>query len=181
MTIAGFNITGYQLAFIAIAGITVLASLLVVLLPNILKSALFLALALLSTAGLYVLLNAPLLAAVQVMVYVGGIATMIVLAIFLTHRFMKVKLFDAIYNPLLGAGVAALTFLFLFLTVANSVWIGKASAAGPAESGANIPGVADALLQTYVFPFELITLVLIAVLIGAVVLAKEDRGDSDVT
>lgn len=179
MTLFGNVITGYQLAFVAIAGITLLAAAMVVLLPNILKAALCLALSLFGIAGLYVLMNAPFLAAMQVMVYVGGIATMIVLAIFLTHRFMKVKLFDAIYNPLLGAGVAAITFLFLFLTVVNSVWMKQAVANGPAQQGAQISNIADSLLQTYVFPFELITLILIAVLIGAVVLAKEDTGNNN--
>lgn len=174
MTVFGNAVTGYHLAFLLIAGVTILAATLVVLLPNILRSALCLGLTLIGVAGLYVLLNAPFLAAVQVMVYVGGITTMIVLTVFLSHKFYKVKLFEAIHNPLFGAGVAGLTFLFLFLTVVNSVCVKQVTAAGPAEQGANMRIIADALLQTYVFPFELITLVLVAVLVGAVVLAKED-------
>ena len=176
MTVFGCSVTGYQLAFLIIAGITVFAAAMVVLLPNILRCALFLGLTLVGVAGLYVLLNAPFLAAVQVMVYVGGITTMIVLAIFLTYRFMKVTLVEAVYNPVFGAGIAGLTFLFLFLTVVNSFWVKQNVANGPSVQGAQISAIADTLLQTYVFPFELISLVLIAVLVGAIVLAKEDSG-----
>lgn len=179
MTLFGYEVTGYQAAFIIIAGITLFSSAMVVLMPNILRGALFLGLALCGIAGLYTLLNAPFLAVVQMLVYVGGITMMIVLAIFLTHRFMNVKIFDAIYNPLFGAAVAGVTFLFLFLTVVMSVWIKPNVANGPAVEGAQIGNLADALLQTYVFPFELITLLLIAVVVGAIVLAKEDKDNGN--
>lgn len=174
MSVFGVYITGYQLAFVVLAGITVGAALLVVLVPNILRAALFLGLSLFGVAGLYVLMNAPFLAAVQVMIYVGAITTMIILAIFLSHRVMKVGFFQAIYNPVLAAGVAGLMFLFLLVTVANSLWVREIAAAGPAKDGVGVDAVAAALLQPYVFPFELASLVLLAALVGAVVIAKED-------
>jgi NADH-quinone oxidoreductase subunit J len=175
MHIFGIYITGYQIAFVALSGITVGAAAMVVLVPNILRAALFLGLSLFGIAGLYVLMNAPFLAAVQVMIYVGAITTMIILAIFLSHKVMKVGFFQAIYNPVLAAGVAGLMFLFLFITVANSVWVHDIVARGPAKSGVGVEAVAAALLQPYVFPFELVSLVLLASLVGAVVIAKEDN------
>lgn len=179
MNILGFEITGYNIAFLALAAMTVGSAVMVVLLPNILRAALFLGLMLFCTAGLYALLNAPFLAVVQVMVYVGAITTMIILAIFLSHRVMKIGFFQAIYNPLLAAGAAGLMFLFLFITVANSEWIKQAVNADPATKGMGVDSVATALLQPYVFPFELTSLILLAVLVGAVVIAKEDvRGES---
>ena len=177
MNIFGHMITGYQLAFVACAGVTLGAAAMVVLVPNILRAALFLGLTLFSIAGLFVLMNAPFLAAVQVMIYVGAITTMIILAIFLSNRVMKIGFFQATYNPLLAAGAAGVMFLFLFITVANSIWINKAVAAGPANKDVGVEAVADALLQPYVFPFELASVVLLAVLVGAVVIAKEDTGD----
>ena len=174
MSIFGVYITGYQLAFVALAGITVGSAAMVVLMPNILRAALFLGLSLFGVAGLYVLMNAPFLAAVQVMIYVGAITTMIILAIFLSHKVMKVGFFQAIYNPVLAAGVAGLMFLFLLVTVANSVWVHDIAAGGPARDGVGVAAVAQALLQPYVFPFELASLVLLAALVGAVVIAKED-------
>jgi NADH:ubiquinone oxidoreductase subunit 6 (subunit J) len=86
---------------------------------------------------------------------------------------MRIGFSQAIYNPLLAAGAAGVLFLFLFLTVVNSVWVKGAVAAGPARVGQDVPAVAQALLQPYVFPFELASVVLLAVLVGAVIIAKE--------
>ncbi len=178
MIIFGFDITGYQLAFIGIAAITVGSAVMVVLVPNILRAALFLGLMLFSVAGLFVLMNAPFLAAVQVMIYVGAVTTMVILAVFLSYRVMHVGFAQAIYNPILAAGVAGLLFIFLFITVANSVWINEAVASGPASENIGVDAVAGALLQPYVFPFELASVVLLAILVGAVVIAKEDTPDA---
>jgi NADH-quinone oxidoreductase subunit J len=174
MHLFGQTITGYQIAFVCLAGMTVGAAVMVVLMPNILRAALFLGLTLFGVAGLFVLMNAPFLAAVQVMIYVGAITTMIILAIFLSHSVMKVGFFQAIYNPLLAAGVGGLVFLFLFITVANSVWVKGIVASGPSNKDIGVHAVARSLMQPYVFPFELASVVLLAVLVGAVVIAKED-------
>jgi len=174
MELFGFTITGYQVAFVACAGVTVGAAVGVVLMPNILRAALFLGLTLVGVAALFVLMNAPFLAAVQIMIYVGAITTMIILAIFLSHRVMKIGFGQAIYNPILAAAAAGVMFLFLFITVANSVWIANAVGIGPANEDVGTEAVAAALLQPYVFPFELASVILLAVLVGAVVIAKED-------
>jgi len=175
VSIFGFEITGYQIAFVALAGVTLGSAAMVVLMPNILRAALFLGLTLFGIAGLYVLMNAPFLAAVQVMIYVGAITTMIILAIFLSSRVMKIGFGQAIYNPVLAFGAAGLMFLFLFVTVANSIWVRDIVAAGPADTDVGVNAVAAALLQPYVFPFELASLVLLAALVGAIVISKEDR------
>ena len=178
MELLGHTITGYQVAFVACAGVAVGAAVGVVLMPNILRAALFLGLSLVGVAGLFVLMNAPFLAAVQIMIYVGAITTMIILAIFLSHRVMKIGFGQAIYNPLLAAGAAGTMFLFLFITVVNSVWIKNAVNLEPNKSGVGVEAVAQALLQPYVFPFELVSVLLLAVLVGAVVIAKEDPKDA---
>ena len=178
MEILGFQITGYQIAFLAVGGLTVLSALAVVFIPNILRAALCLGLCLFCVAGLYMLLNAPFLAVVQIMIYVGAITTMIILAIFLSHRVMNVGFSQAIYNPLLAAAAAGIMFLFLFVTVVNSVWIKTLTANGPSVSGSDINMLAQTLLQPYAFSFELASLVLVAVLVGAIVLGKEDKADA---
>ena len=177
MQFLGLTITGYQVAFVACAGLTVGAAIGVVLMPNILRAALFLGLTLVGVAARFVLMNAPFLAAVQIMIYVGAITTMIILAIFLSHRVMKIGFGQAIYNPILAAGAAGTMFLFLFITVANSVWINGAVGVGPANENVGTEAISRALLQPYVFPFELASLVLLAVLVGAIVIAKEDSSD----
>lgn len=175
MTILGFEITGYQIAFVVLTGITLGSAALVVLMPNIMRAALFLGLTLFGVAGLYVLMNAPFLAAVQVMIYVGAVTTMIILAIFLSHRLMQVGFAQAIHNPVFAFAAAGLMFIFLFITVANSLWVRDISAPGPANTDVGVHAVANALLQPYVFPFELASVVLLVALVGAVVIAKEDR------
>ena len=174
MSILGQTITGYQLAFAACAGVTVAAALAVVLMPNIFRAALFLGLTLVGVAGLYVLMNAPFLAVAQILIYVGAITMMIILAIFLSNRVMKVGFFQAIYNPILAAGAVGTMFLFLFITVANSVWIKNAVSLEPNKGDVGVMAISQALLQPYVFPFELASVILLAVLVGAVVIAKED-------
>lgn len=178
MEIFGFFITGYQIAFVIIAGLTLGAAAMVVLMPNILRAALCLGVTLTGVAGLYVLMNAPFLAAMQVMIYVGAITTMIILAVFLSTKVMKIGFAQAIYNPILAAGAAGVMFLFLFLTVVNSRWVSAITAAGPANKNMDVEAISAALLQPYVFPFELASLVLLSVLIGAVVIAKEDSDDA---
>ena len=175
------NVTGYQLAFVILAGISVVGALGVVLVPNILRAALLLGLTLVGVAGLFVLMNAPFLAAVQIMIYVGAITTMIILAIFLSNRVMNIGFSQAIYNPVLAAGAAGLLFAFLFITVANSIWINSPKIimeAGPANTAVGVEAISRALLQPYVFPFELASVLLLAVLVGAVVIAKENRTDA---
>ena len=172
MEIGGLLITGYQLVFIIVAGITLLSAVCMALVPNILKASLFLGLTLFFVAGIYALLNAPFLAVAQVMVYVGAVTTMIVLAVFVSNKVMKVGFFDAIYNPLFSAAAAGLAFLFLTAVVANSLWLKRITDVGP--TGFEMKDIAYALLQPYVFPFELVSVILLACLIGAVVVAKED-------
>ena len=174
MTIHGSEVTGYQVAFIIIAGVTLISAAMVVLLPNILKSALFLGLTLIGIAGMYVLLNAPFLAAAQVMVYVGGITTMIILAIFLSNKVMEVKFSRATYNPVLAAAASGLLGLFLLVAVVASKLINHAAALGPAEGIGNVESIGRALLQPYAFPFILASIILTAVIVVVAVIAKED-------
>lgn len=93
MEIFGLVITGYQIVFLIVSALTLLSAMCVALAPNILKATLFLGITLFFVAGIYALLNAPFLAVIQVMIYVGVITTMIVLAIFVSNKVMNVGFF----------------------------------------------------------------------------------------
>ena len=177
MNICGLIITGYQIVFLILAALTLLFGLCAALVPNVLKSALFLGLTLFFVGGMFAMLNAPFLAVVQVMVYVGAVTTLIVLAILVSNRVMKVGLVDALTNPFLAGAGAGVLFLFLTVIVANSLWVKEATNVGPA--GFTTDNIATALLQTHVFPFELVSVILLGALVAAVVLAKEDKEDTD--
>lgn len=171
--------TGYQIAFIVIAALTVVSAIMVVTLKNILRSALFLAFAFLCVAGLYVLLNAEFLAAMQVLIYVGAITVLIMFGIVLTQQLMgaKINQVSRVRTMIIAAPVAALVFAFLAKAFVKPFEVtGSMMGTSPKQADADtLQQIAHLLIQPYVIPFEIASLVLLAALVGAVVLAKEER------
>lgn len=168
--------TGQGLSFAILAGITIISAILVVSLRNIVRSALFLALCFLGVAGLYILLHAEFLAAVQVLIYVGAITVLILFAIMLTQQVMTTRIRQTtewlwLALPTALAMLAVLTIYFAmpkYPSVASSAQF---------PSYTTMP-LAQALLTAYVLPFELASLILLAALIGAIVIAKEEKPDA---
>ncbi len=162
-----------QILFIIFGAITLGAALLVVTRRNVFHAALFLILSFFGVAGLYVLLEAPFLAAVQLFVYVGGIAILIVFAITLTRDTM---------NPLEnGAGrnrqwwAAALVAValcgMLGWVALNHDW---GAAPGPVlEHSIAILGTTLVDPEGLVLPFEVASVLLLVTLIGTVTIARE--------
>lgn len=159
-----------QVAFLAIAALTLVGALGVVIARSVLISALFLVVAFLGVTGLYVLLEAPFLAGVQLLIYVGAIAVLIIFAIMLTRRVMTHE--EPFINRQWGVGgvISALLFVILLLLGMRMDW--RIAATGPA--GDTISGLGEALLTTYVLPFEVVSVVLLVALIGAIVIAREE-------
>ncbi len=160
-----------QFAFYVLAVIVLGAAFMVVSLRNIVHCALFLALAFIGVAGLFILLNADFLASVQVLIYVGAITVLILFAIMLTHKTLGAPLRQA--NKLSPLGVLGAVGLFLVtvLTTADTRFLTR-TAMQPADSTTAIAG---ALLGkgNYVVPFEVASLLLLAAMIGAIVIARE--------
>ena len=157
----------YLLAALAIGG-----GLLVAFGRNIVHSAFALLGTFLGVAGLYACLGSDLVAVVQLLVYVGGVLVLILFAVMLTARIADVNLSNGSRG--MAAGIGAV----LCVTCAT-IWVafrfpGQDQAASPAEpiTGA----VGDALLGPYVLPFEVISVLLLAALIGAVTLARGPLG-----
>ncbi|MFQ6100292.1 MAG: NADH-quinone oxidoreductase subunit J [Anaerolineae bacterium] len=165
------QITLQQVLFIIFGVITLGAALMVVVRRNVFHAALFLVLAFFGVAGLYVLLEAPFLAAVQLFIYIGGIAILIIFAIMLTREMM---------NPLLpranrqwwAAALAALVLCGMLGWVAlNHDW-GVTSESVSSDSIANL-GRALVDPAGFVLPFEVASVLLLVALIGAVTIARE--------
>src|SRR4051812_45787485 len=155
------------LVFLGLASLTLGSAGIVAFSRNIIHSALALLGTFLGIAGLYVTLSADFLAATQVLVYVGGTLTLILFAVMLTSRIEEMK----VSNPQTGVIPA-----FGLVTVVLLV-LGKAAtqAAWPAESRPVMPSTAKlghAFLGEYLLPFEIASVVLLAAMIGAVVLAR---------
>lgn len=179
---------GNQIAFIVVAVVTVFSAACVVLLPNILRSALFLAFSFLGVAAIYVLLNAEFLAAMQVLIYVGAITVLIMFAIVLTQQLMGAKIRQSSRGWWIAGPVAVLAFLFFatsfvkpFMNPQQTAVVAVASAPADAtdynvtDNRGITPKIAELLLKPYVLPFELASLILLAALVGAIVIAKEEK------
>jgi NADH-quinone oxidoreductase subunit J len=152
-----------------LALVTLGAALMVVTTQNLLRSALWLILAFFGIAGIFVLLHAEFLAVVQVLVYVGAIATLIIFAVMLTRKLMDPH--QPRFNSQWGVvgGFAALLFVVLAAIVTRVAWP-VIAAEPPADAlqrlGADFVG-------SYVVPFEVASVLLVAAMIGAIIIARE--------
>lgn len=163
------------LAFVCFALGALVPAAMVALSPNILHAALWLLPCLVSVAGLYLMLGAELLAAIQILVYCGGIVVLILFAVMLTHRVSGPDL--RVHNQQLvwGLVVAMLLAGLLLRVLGEEVW--QVAPGGPAPAEVT-DRLADALLGPYVLAFEVASVVLLAALIGAIAIARGEPAPS---
>lgn len=156
------------LGFYVFAGVVAVASLMAVTVRNIFHAVLLLIVSFVAVAGLYLTLNAAFLAMVQIIIYAGAIAVLMLFALFLTRNAMTTG--NAGGRLQLSAAITGLMMLCLFLYIfVNTRW-----APGPATPPGFSPDIlADALFTTYLLPFELASVVLLVAMIGAIVLVKD--------
>ncbi|MBX3052888.1 MAG: NADH-quinone oxidoreductase subunit J [Caldilineaceae bacterium] len=162
-----------QLVFAGFALFTCASALGVVLAPNLFHGALALVATLFGVAGLYVMLEAEFLAVSQVLVYVGAIATLIVFAVMLTRSMMYGK--TSPLNRQWGkTGLfAVLIFLGLYGFIGSIPWADSAAPVLADESMIAALGVQ--FVTDYVVAFEVLGLLLLVALVGAVMLARDNN------
>ncbi|MFQ5855721.1 MAG: NADH-quinone oxidoreductase subunit J [Anaerolineae bacterium] len=158
-----------QVAFLVIALLTLGGAVGVVTARSVFVSALFLILSFVGVTGIYVLLESPFLAGVQLLIYVGAVAVLILFAVMLTRDVMSEE------APFLNrqwscGGVIAATLLVLLMLVGFLADWNISSAAPPEDT---ILALGEVLLSTYVLPFEIASVILLVALIGAIVIARE--------
>ena len=158
-------------AFWAFAVLLVGAGLAVVLGKNLFHAVLWLALALVATAGVFLTLDAEFIAAVQVLLYAGGVITVVVFAIVVTERLVGEKLSQT--NRRIGAGAFVSVALLALLLRA----IAQANPAGPRpEMGSDVTlQMGVSLLTRYVLAFELLAVLLVVGLLGASYFARPEE------
>lgn len=162
-----------KLIFYLLAAVILIFSVLTVTSRKILRAAVSLLFVLVATAGFYFLLNYNFLAAVQLTVYSGGIVVLVVFAILLTahmeHRLERVKPLKGIAAALLAIGGAAVTLF------AMSQYPFTARTA--VEAAYDIEVIGMKLLSYgaygYVLPFEVISVLLLAAMVAAIIIAKK--------
>jgi NADH-quinone oxidoreductase subunit J len=161
-----------QVVFYALAGVAVVSALLVITRRNPVHSAIWLIITLLSVALLYLQLQAEFIAAVQIILYIGGIMVLFLFVIMLVN--LDVALRQEQFNrQWMVAGLAA---LLLAAELAGVIYLGRGTAALPqAPPGALQPNtelIGSALYQAYMLPFEIASLLLLVAMVGAVVMAR---------
>ena len=138
---------------------------------RVFHSALFLVLTLGSLAAVFVILGADFLATVQILVYVGAIAVLIIFGIMLTPRAVDLPEIGGPGQQVAGWLVAAAIFLLSASAVIATQW--PRSVAMPMDRPTT-ELIAQGLFTSYAFPFEAASVLLLVAMIGAIVIAREE-------
>jgi NADH-quinone oxidoreductase subunit J len=168
--------TPIQILFIIVAAATLGAGLMVVTVRNLVHAALWLVVALMGIAIFYVLLNAGFLAVAQVVIYIGAIAILMIFTIMLTRRAASEN--KPQVNPNWGWALVIAVVLFGGLAWILSGWSGfntQVTALPARADPLRDLGLALVSPNAYVLPFELASVLLLAALIGAIVVAWEKK------
>lgn len=164
-----------EIVFYVLALVSIVAAIGVVTVPNVVHAALFLIVTLLGVAGFYILLSSEFLALVQILIYAGAIAILVLFGLMLTRS-------GGQNLPTVGAGsqwplglVAAIALVTVLLTaVLDSEW--------PRDAGevtiVSLDTIAGALFRDWLLPFELLGVLLLIALIGAIVISHEEEGEA---
>jgi NADH-quinone oxidoreductase subunit J len=159
--------------FVLFSAAIIVFAILTVTSRNILRSAVYLLFVLVSTSGLYFMLNYQFLAAVQLTLYAGGIVVLIIFSILLTshinQKFEPVGWKKSLFSALAAISGALLTII----TILDFQF----SATTEAAKEVNMQMIGKSLLSVgydgFVLPFEVISILLIAAMVGAIVIAKK--------
>ena len=165
--------------FYLFAGTAAVSAFGLVLSRNIVRSAVCLLFTLAGVAGLYFLLNAEFLAAVQLVVYAGGTLILIIFGVMLTSKSPFSRYEPKMAEVVVATSIAAILLIALVLAIHNQVFL----AAPPDATGAGVPRypmarLGQALLGDYLLPFEIVSVLLLVVMIGAAYLAKARRRET---
>ncbi|TAH51653.1 MAG: NADH-quinone oxidoreductase subunit J [Chloroflexota bacterium] len=158
-----------QVVFFLVAALTLAAAFATVLLRNVFHAGLALVGTFFGVAAIYLMLEAEFLAIVQVLIYIGAIAVLILFAIMLTRSLMKNE--DSGMNKQWAWAAIAISTLFLgmFIVILQVPWLLNTSVIGTDI----VPFLGTELLTTYLLPFEIVSVLLLATLIGAFIIARE--------
>jgi NAD(P)H-quinone oxidoreductase subunit 6 len=161
-----------SVSFIILSAIMLGAALGVVLLGNIVYSAFLLALVFIGMSGLYILLNASFVAAAQILVYVGAVNVLILFGIMLVNKRQD---FNEVPKAWVSQAATAAVCLGLFALLSTMVlatpW--AISAVPPVGDGA-IVTIGKHFFTDFLLPFELVSVLLLIAMVGAIIIARRD-------
>jgi NADH-quinone oxidoreductase subunit J len=168
-------VTGHDLVFALVGLVTAGAAVKTVTSTNLVHAALYLATTLAGIGGVFLVLHADFLALVQLVVYVGAITVLFLFGLMLTRAPIGREALDS-QNRGLALGVSGT--LFVVLTVLIVQAFGSVRVAE--VTGVPIADIGMAIFSRWVLPFEVLSMLLLAALIGAIVLSRRETGESGV-
>lgn len=159
------------IAFAVLAVVLLGAALMVVSAHDLVHTVLWLAVSLIATAGAYVALHADFLAAAQILLYTGGVVTLMLFAVMLTRRLEGARVLVERAGGGLRSSLVAAALLGLLVT---AIVRGTPDLVAPTTSLTDSQALGALILTELVLPFELLSVLLLAAMVGAIVLARRD-------
>jgi len=159
-----------EFVFWFIVIITIGSAFSVVLSNQLIYSAVSLLFTLFGVAGLYVFLWADFLTGIQLLVYVGGILTLIIFGIMLTNKISSARLSQTNMQQGVGAVVSFWLLILISLVISKTKWLQNPSS----EPSSTTDVIGTLLMTKYLLAFEAISLLLLGALIGAAILARKN-------
>ncbi|OPY73081.1 MAG: NADH-quinone oxidoreductase subunit J [Syntrophorhabdus sp. PtaU1.Bin050] len=162
-----------NLVFIFMVFVAMVGALITVVSGSVIYAMLGLVTTMFGIAGLYIYLNAPFLAMMQILIYVGAIAILIAFAIMLAGPFYKRPKEWTTSGKLVASLVVSLVSFFVFFKFVRKVSWGE----GGGVFAVTTKEIGRALFDRYALPFELISLLIVVSIIGAIMLALLSKGE----
>jgi NADH-quinone oxidoreductase subunit J len=163
-------VTADALGFWCLSALLVGSALAVVLTKNLFHAVLWLALALTGTAGVFLLLDAEFLAAVQLLLYAGGIVTIVVFAIVVTEKLVGERISQT-SRRLTGGAVVSAALAWLIISAVSERPLATTR---PGMEGDITQMVGETVLTRFVLPFELLAVLMLAGLMSAIYFARPE-------
>lgn len=160
------------IVFWILSFVILVSALMVVTLRNVFHCALHLVLCLFAVAGIYILLGAEFLGAAQVLIYVGGVSILIIFAVMLTSDLTNTRIEQSNENVWLGVFVCTIFMFSAILLISHTgVW---RYTADPLPAN-NVEAIGQYLMTEFMLPFEVVSVLLLAALMGSIVLARKEK------
>ena len=167
-------INGSDIIFYLLAALTLVCGVLAVTTRQLFRAAIYLLFSLIGVAGIYLWMQYEFIAAVQVVVYVGGIVVLIIFSIFLTHQAGEKLTRQSVKRKVASFLAAFCGFALVMLQVSQHTFIaGSETAVQP-----TVAAIGNKMLETnggYALPFEVISILLLAAMIGCIVIALQKK------
>lgn len=158
-----------ELLFLGIFVLILGSSFMVVTSPNLVHSAVSLLFTLFGVAAIYIFLYADFIAATQVVIYVGGILVLIIFGVMLTNKIENATITSKTHNQIPGALFSFILLVLQFYIIFNTNWLINDN---PSKES-TIDHIGNLLLTKYLLPFEVVSVLLLAALIGAAMLSRK--------